>query len=56
MKKLNKTEIVTNLLWSAFGIIGGIDYYSKGEYWICGIMLLIGILYSYKLIQSIPQT
>ena len=53
--KLNKTEILTNLLWTAFGIIGGISYYSKSEYWICGIMSLIGILYAYKLIKSIVR-
>ncbi|MCI2230509.1 hypothetical protein MC378_15140 [Polaribacter sp. MSW13] len=53
MNKLNKTEILTNVLWTAFGIIGGISYYSKAEYWICGIMSLIGILYAYKLIKSI---
>ena len=51
--KLNKSEILTNLLWTAFGIIGGIDYYSKAEYLICGIISLIGILYAYKLIKSI---
>ena len=51
--KLNKTEILTNLLWTAFGIVGGISYYSKAEYLICGIMSLIGILYAYKLIKSI---
>ena len=51
--KLNKGEIVTNLIWMVFGLIGGIDYYSKSEYLICGIMSLIGILYAYKLIKSI---
>jgi hypothetical protein len=51
--KLNKTEIIANLLWTAFGIIGGINYYSKKEYLICGIMTLIGILYAYKLFKSI---
>ena len=51
--KLNKTEIIANLLWTAFGIIGGINYYSKSEYLICGIMSLIGILYAYKLFKSI---
>ena len=51
--KLNKGEIITNILWMIFGIIGGIDYYSKSEYLICGIMSLIGILYAYKLIKSI---
>jgi hypothetical protein len=53
--KLNKTEIIANLLWTAFGIIGGINYYSKSEYWICGVMLLIGILYASKLIKSIVK-
>ena len=53
MNKTNKTEIVTNLLWTTFGIIGGINYYSKSEYWICGVMFLIGILYCYKLIKQI---
>jgi hypothetical protein len=52
-EKTNKTEILANLIWTAFGIIGGINYYSKAEYWICGIMFLIGILYAYKLIKSI---
>ena len=38
-KKLkNKGEIITNLLWTLFGIITGLDYYSKEEYLICGIM------------------
>lgn len=55
MNKLNKSEILTNLLWTAFGIIGGIDYYSKEEYLICGIMSLIGISYAYKLIKSIMK-
>ncbi|MBT3547951.1 MAG: hypothetical protein HN487_09725 [Flavobacterium sp.] len=52
---MNKTEIIANLLWTAFGIIGGINYYSKSEYWICGVMLLIGILYASKLIKSIVK-
>jgi hypothetical protein len=50
---MNKIEILTNLSWTIFGIIGGIDYYSKAEYWICGLMFLIGILYCYKFIKSI---
>jgi len=33
--KLNKSEILNNLLWTAFGVIGGMDYYSKSEYLIC---------------------
>ena len=55
-KKLkNKGEIITNLLWTLFGIITGLDYYSKEEYLICGIMSLIGIIYAYKLIKSIMK-
>ena len=50
---MNKSEIITNLLWTAFGIIGGLNYYSKEEYWICGILFLIAILYAYKLLKAI---
>lgn len=53
IKKMNKSEIITNLLWTAFGIIGGLNYYSKEEYWICGILFLIAILYAYKLLKAI---
>jgi hypothetical protein len=53
MNKANKSEILTNLLWTAFGIIGGISYYSKTEYLICVILFLIGILYAYKLMKSL---
>lgn len=53
--EFNKSEILTHLLWSAFGFIGGIDYYSKSEYLICGIMTLIGILSGYKLIKSLTK-
>ena len=51
--KLNKGEILTNLLWTAFGVIGGIDYYSKSEYLICEILSLIGTLYAFELFKSI---
>lgn len=51
--KSNKIEILANLLWTAFGIIIGLSYYSKGEYWIWGITSMLGILYAYKLIKSI---
>ena len=52
-KKNDIIEILANVIWTFFGVFGGISYYSKAEYWICGIMFLIGILYSYKLIKSI---
>ena len=55
MNKLNKTEVLANLLWTVFGIFGGISYYSKAEYWFCGAMFLLGILYCYKLIKSIMR-
>ena len=53
--KLNKMEILANSLWTAFGIIGGLSYYSKGEYLIWGIMSLVGILYAYKLVKLIAN-
>ena len=52
-KKWDKAEILSNLLWTAFGIIGGLNYYSKEEYLICVMMSLIGVLYAYKLIKTI---
>ena len=53
--KSNKSEILTHLLWTAFGIIGGLDYFSKAEYLISGIMFLIGILSAYKLFKAIVK-
>jgi hypothetical protein len=47
--------MLANLLWITFGIIGGINYYSKAEYWIFGVMFLTGILYCYKLVKSIMK-
>lgn len=55
MNKLLKSEIITNLLWIAFGIIAGINYYSKSEYWIFGIVLLIAIVHAYKLVKSVSE-
>tara|TARA_R110000787_G_C13212041_1_gene425245 strand:- start:477 stop:656 length:180 start_codon:yes stop_codon:yes gene_type:complete len=55
MNKLVKSEIPTNILWTAFGVIGGLNYYSKAEYWICGIMSLIAILYALKLFKSLMK-
>jgi len=50
--KSPKGEILANLLWTAFGIIGAITYYPKGEYLIGGIMSLFGVFYAYRLIKS----
>ena len=55
MNKLLKSETLTNLLWTAFGIIGGLNYFSKGEYLIFGIMSLIAILYAFKLVKSLSK-
>ncbi|WP_160131605.1 hypothetical protein [Kordia antarctica] len=53
MNKLLKSEILTNLLWAAFGIIGGLNYYKKAEYWICGIMSLIAIVHALRLFKNL---
>jgi uncharacterized membrane protein YuzA (DUF378 family) len=55
MNKLLKSETLTNLMWTAFGIIGGLNYYSKQEYLIFGIMSLITILYAFKLFKSLSK-
>jgi hypothetical protein len=49
MKKLKKIEILANLLWIAFGVIGGLDYFSRKKYLVSGIMFLVAVLYTYKL-------
>lgn len=51
--KFYKSETVTNLLWTSFGIITGLTHYSKNEYLLCIIMFIVGILYAYKLIKSL---
>ena len=53
IKKNDKIEILANLIWTFFGIFGGINYYSKAEYLISGIMFLVAILYGYKLINPL---
>lgn len=53
INKLNNSDIFTNLLWTTFGIIGGLNYYSKSEYLITGLMILIGVVYTYKAIRLI---
>lgn len=49
MKKFIRSETVKNLLWIAFGVIGGINYFSREEYWISGIHFLVAVLYAYNL-------
>jgi len=51
-KKLNKIDILAYLTWMLFGIIGAINYYSKAEYLLCGMMAVIAILYAYRLITK----
>lgn len=48
--ELKKIDIIAYLTWMVFGIIGAISYFSKAEYLISGIMALIAILYTYRLI------
>jgi len=54
-RKNDKIEILANLIWIFFGIFGGISYYSKAEYLISGIMFLLAILYTYKLINPLVK-
>jgi len=50
MKKLLHSEIITNLLWSIFGFIGCFQFYNQKDYLPSGILLLIGLLYLFKLL------
>lgn len=56
MNKLLKSEMVTNILWALFGIIGGLSSYSKEEYLICSVMFLIGTLYAFKTLQGLGKS
>jgi hypothetical protein len=53
MNKESKVELLINIVWTAFGILGGLDHYSKGDYLACGVLFLVGFLYSFKLFKSI---
>lgn len=52
MKKI-KLEILPIIFWIFFGVLNGLSYYWKGEYWISGIMFLLGILYLYSLYKAV---
>jgi len=53
MRKILDSEIVSNLLWSAFGCISGTDYYSKRNYWVSSILFLIGVVYLARLFLNL---
>lgn len=42
-----------NLLWTAFGIIGGLHYYNREEYAFSVILFLLGAAYGYRVVQSL---
>ncbi|NJY62853.1 hypothetical protein HC174_08800 [Salinimicrobium sp. CDJ15-81-2] len=52
MKKFFRSEKIKNLLWMFFGFFGGFSYFSKEQYWISGILFLVGILYTYELVKT----
>ena len=56
MKKFLRSETVKNLLWVAFGLIGGINYFSREEYWISGILFLVAVLYAYNIGKHLIST
>ena len=53
MKKILKSEILINLLWSAFGFITSFKYYKEQDYLAAGLLGLIGIAYLYRLLSAI---
>jgi len=52
MKEILKSEITSNFLWTFFGIITSLNFYSKEEYFISGFMCLFSILYGFRTVQS----
>ncbi len=52
VKKHVGIDTLASLLWISFGLMGGFSYYSKRDYLICGIFLLVAILHGYKLFKS----
>ncbi|SHF01356.1 hypothetical protein SAMN05444278_1159 [Psychroflexus salarius] len=55
MKNILISKITTNFLWTFFGIITSLNYYSKEEYFISGFMCLFTILYGFKTLQSVIE-
>jgi len=51
LTNLPKIEALTNLLWISFGLVGGLDYFSREEYLISAIMFLVALLYGYRLLK-----
>lgn len=54
-KDIKTIDLLANLMWIFFGIIGGVVHYEKAEYIISGIMALIAVLYGYKLLIQLRQ-
>ncbi|UMB61184.1 hypothetical protein MHL31_03020 [Lutibacter sp. A80] len=52
MKKLFNGENLLNFFWILFGLLIGMNYYSKQEYLISGVNFMIAILYTWKIIQK----
>ncbi|MFC3875776.1 hypothetical protein ACFOSX_00905 [Winogradskyella maritima] len=53
MKNKRSWEIVTCLVWMTFGIVAGIDYYSRESYGIVIVMAIITLVYTVRLIMLI---
>lgn len=52
MKNLLNNKTLTYLLWAGFGVLGACIYYSKKEYWISGLLALLGIGYAFRIVKS----
>ncbi|AWH74793.1 hypothetical protein DCS32_11680 [Dokdonia sp. Dokd-P16] len=55
MKNILKSDTLTNLLWAAFGAVGALNYYAEEKYLICSLLILIAVLYAYKLFKSVTN-
>ena len=53
MKKILNIELLSNLLWTVFGLMSGFQFYNKEEYLAAILLFVIGLLYLYRLIINI---
>ena len=42
IQKSNKAEVVVNVLGGAFAIFSAISFYLVNNYWVSGLMLILG--------------
>lgn len=55
IQKSKKAVVVANVLGGAFAIFSVVSFYLEKDYWISGLMSILGILFIYKLVKPSLQ-